>query len=141
MVKSALQRAGVAHGIAGAAKAPPEPAPLKVADLLGPSSASIPTRGSVPVHTPKHEEPVATLENESFVDEVPARPDPVRIDTGAQPVAFASLLETPAEETGEEDAACRSPVNSELSMKRDWRAPDVSAVAGARAAEKPAGRG
>jgi CheY-like chemotaxis protein len=139
MVKSALQRAGVAHGIAGAAKAPPEPAPLKVADLLGPSSASLPTLGSVRVHTPKHEEPVATLENESFVDEVPARPDPVRIDTGAQPVAFGSLLETPAEETEEEDAAYLSPVNSELAMERDWRDPDLAEAEEEQEEEKPAG--
>src|SRR2546427_3837651 len=103
MVKSALQRAGVAHGIAGAVK-PAEPESLRAADLIRPTVASLPTLGSIPVHTPKHEEPVATLENESFVDEAPARPDPVRIDTGAQPVAFGSLLETPVEETEEEEA-------------------------------------
>ena len=138
MVKSALQRAGVAHGIAGAAK-PPEPESLRAADLIRPTVASLPTLGSIPVHTPRHEEPVATLENESFVDEAPARPDPVRIDSGAQPVAFGSLLETPAEETEEEDAAYLSTVNSELAMERDWRDPDLVEAEEEQEEEKPAG--
>src|SRR6266568_2732099 len=118
MVKSALQRAGVAHGIAGAAK-PHEPESLRAADLIRPT--------------------VATLENESFVDEAPARPDPVRIDSGAQPVAFGSLLETPAEETEEEDAAYLSTVNSELAMERDWRDPDLVEAEEEQEEEKPAG--
>src|SRR3989441_10151513 len=44
MVKSALQRAGVAHGIAGAAKAP-EPVVMKASDLLTPSAAAAPPMG------------------------------------------------------------------------------------------------
>src|SRR6266702_1471063 len=123
MVKSALQRAGVAHGIAGAAK-PPEPESLRAADLIRPTVASLPTLGSIPVHTPKHEEPVATLENESFVDEAPARPDPVRIDTGAQPVAFGSLRETPAEEQEEEKPA------------GTWRHDETESDAGSRGGAK-----
>src|SRR5437660_5472803 len=47
MVKSALQRAGVAQGGAGAVKIP-EPAALKASDLLGPSIATVPSVASIP---------------------------------------------------------------------------------------------
>ena len=123
MVKSALQRAGVAHGNASAPKAA-EPASLRAADLLTPS-AEVATVSSIPAPDVSHQEPIAALENESFVDEIPARPEPVRIDSGSQPVAFGSLLETPAREEAEDDAAFMPPVHSELATERDWRDPDV----------------
>src|SRR5260370_40353296 len=120
MVKSALQRAGVAHGGEGTAKAPAAEA-LRAADLLSPSSATVPTVESLPATTTSHEEPIVALENESFVDALPERPEPVRIDTGAQPVAFGSLLETPAVETEEDqELGYVAPVNSELAIERDW---------------------
>src|SRR6267143_158349 len=65
MVKSALARAGIAHGESSAAKAP-ELEPLKGADLF----AAPATRGPVPVV--QAEAPTATVTNESFVEEVPA---------------------------------------------------------------------
>lgn len=123
MVKSALQRAGVAHGNASATKTA-EPAGLRAADLLTPS-AGVATVSSTPVPDVSHEAPIAALENESFVDEIPARPAPVRIDSGSQPVAFGSLLETPAREEAEDDAAFMPPVHHELATERDWRDPDV----------------
>jgi CheY-like chemotaxis protein len=123
MVKSALQRAGVAHGNASSAKAA-EPAGLRAADLLTPS-AGVAKVSRAPVPDVSHEEPMAALENESFVDEIPARPGPVRIDSDSQPVAFGSLLETPAREEAEDDAAFMPPVHSELATERDWRDPDV----------------
>jgi hypothetical protein len=123
MVKSALQRAGVAHGNASSAKAA-EPASLRAAERLAPS-AGVATVGSTPVPEVSHEEPIAALENESFVDEIQARPEPVRIDSGSQPVAFGSLLETPAREEAEDDAAFMPPVHHELATERDWRDPDV----------------
>src|SRR5258707_9310082 len=97
MVKSALQRAGVAHRSAGAAKTA-APEVLKGTDLLTPSAASVPSLSSLPAHMASREPVIAALDQESFVDEVPARPAPVRIDTGSQPVAFGSLLETSADE-------------------------------------------
>src|SRR3981189_181513 len=97
MVKSALARAGVAHGESSVAKAP-QPPPLRGTDLF---PAPVP-HGAVPAVQP--EGPIATVTNESFVEEVAALPEPVRIDAGSQPVAFGSLLETPAEEK-EEDLA------------------------------------
>src|SRR5256884_5094306 len=77
MVKSALLRAGVAHGSASAAKIP-EPEALKASDLLRPSGAAVPTLAGIPVPTRSPEPAMAEIEQESFVDEVPGRPEPVR---------------------------------------------------------------
>src|SRR5216684_4103240 len=81
MVKSALQRAGVAHGNAGAAKTR-EPEALKGTDLLAPSGAAVPKPASIPVQIASPEPAIAALDQDSFVDELPARPEPVRIDSG-----------------------------------------------------------
>jgi hypothetical protein len=115
MVKSALTRAGVPHGDAALPKTP-ELEPLRAKDILGPRSAPV---REVPA------EPVLAKDSESFVDEVPARPAPVRIDSGSQPVAFGSLLETPTVEA-EDDAAFLPPANPELATERDWRDPDAA---------------
>ena len=123
MVKSALQRAGVALGIAAAAKTAEQEA-LKASDLLTPSAATIPTVASVPLHSASVEPPIAPLDEESFVDEAPGRPEPVRIDSGSQTVAFGSLLETPATEA-EDDAAFLPPKNSELAADRVWGGKDA----------------
>src|SRR5713101_5387158 len=71
MVKSALQRAGVAHGTAAAVKTP-EPEALKASDLVMPGRG-ISTASSIPVQPAANMTPIAPLEQESFVDEVPAR--------------------------------------------------------------------
>jgi CheY-like chemotaxis protein len=113
MVKSALARAGIAHGEGSVAKAP-EPSPLKGTDLFPAPNP----QGPVPAVQP--EAAIAAITNESFVDEVAALPEPVRIDAGSQPVAFGSLLETPAEEK-EEDLTYLAPVNPALALERDWR--------------------
>jgi CheY-like chemotaxis protein len=136
MVKSALQRAGIAHGNVPAAKTP-EPEPLRATDLLTPSSASVPTMSAVPVQSVSHEEPIAVTGDESFVDEAPARLEPVRIDSGAQPVAFGSLLDTSGEPT-EEDISFLPPVHPELASERDWRDPDVEESDEEEEEEKPA---
>jgi CheY-like chemotaxis protein len=135
MVKSALQRAGVAHGNAPAKTAEPEP--MRAADLLTPSPASVPTMSVVPVQSVSHEEPIAAPSDERFVDEVPGRPEPVRIDSGAQPVAFGSLLETPGEAT-EEDISYLPPVHPEMATERDWRDPSVEESDEEEEEEKPA---
>ena len=137
MVKSALLRAGVASGNAGAAKTP-EPEVLKASDLLTPSAAAMSSLGNIPVRATTHEPVIAALEQESFVDEVPARPEPVRIDSTSQPVAFGSLLETPAEQK-EDEIDFLPPVNSELATERDWRGGDVEETDDEEAEdEKPA---
>jgi hypothetical protein len=77
------------------------------------------------MHGAPVETPIAPLDQESFVDEAPTRPEPVRIDSGSQTVAFGSLLETPTDQK-EDDAAFLPPKNSELAGERDWRGPDVA---------------
>src|SRR2546427_1665931 len=120
MVKSALLRAGTAHGNASAAKTP-EPEALKASDLLRPSGLAVPTLAGIPVPTGPPEPAMAEFEQESFVDEVPGRPEPVRIDSGSQTVAFGSLLETPADE----NVDFLPPALPELATERDWRDPDL----------------
>jgi CheY-like chemotaxis protein len=135
MVKSALQRAGVAHGNASAAKTP-EPEALRASDLLRPSSVAVPTLASIPVPAGPPEPAMAEFEQESFVDEAPGRPEPVRIDSGSQTVAFGSLLETHADEK-EEDADFLPPALPELATERDWRDPDLEETEEETEEEKP----
>jgi CheY-like chemotaxis protein len=135
MVKSALQRAGVAHGNASAAKTP-EPEALRASDLLRPSSVAVPTLASIPVPAGPPEPAMAEFEQESFVDEAPGRPEPVRIDSGSQTVAFGSLLETHADEK-EEDVDFLPPALPELATERDWRDPDLEETEEETEEEKP----
>ncbi len=135
MVKSALLRAGTAHGNASAAKTP-EPEALKASDLLRPSGLAVPTLAGIPVPTGPPEPAMAEFEQESFVDEVAGRPEPVRIDSGSQTVAFGSLLETPADEK-EEDVDFLPPVLPELVTERDWRDPDLEETDEETEEEKP----
>jgi CheY-like chemotaxis protein len=135
MVKSALQRAGVAHGNASAAKTP-EPEALRASDLLRPSSAAVPTLASIPVPAGPPEPAMAEFEQESFVDEAPGRPEPVRIDSGSQTVAFGSLLETHADEK-EGDVDFLPPALPELATERDWRDPDLEETEEETEEEKP----
>ena len=134
MVKSALQRAGVGHGNASVAKIS-APEVLKGTDLLTPSGASVPTVEGFPLPMPSHEPAIAPVEQESFVDEVAARPEPVRIDGGSQPVAFGSLLETPTDEKDDELGYLQT--NPELATERDWRDPDSDELEEEAEEEKP----
>jgi len=136
MVKSALQRAGVAHGNASPAKAR-EPETLKGTDLLTTGGANVPMVASTPVQTFSHEPAIAPLDQESFVEEAPARPAPVRIDSGSQTVAFGSLLETPAGEK-DDDIGFPPPVNPDLATERDWRDPGLEEPDEESEEEKPA---
>jgi CheY-like chemotaxis protein len=135
MVKSALTRAGIAHGTSAAKT--PEPESVKATDFLAPHLAAVPTLGSIPLRETPAEEPIAVLGNESFVDEAPARPEPIRIDSGSQPVAFGSLLETPADEQ-EQDPAFLPPVHPELALERDWRDKDTEEADEEEEEDKPA---
>jgi len=137
MVKSALQRAGAAHGNVSAAKTP-EPEVLKGTDLLTPSSASVPTVESFPLPAPSNGPAIAPLDQESFVDEAPARPEPVRIDSGSQPVAFGSLLDTPSDTEAEDELGFLPQAHSELAPERDWRDPDTDELDEEAEEEKPA---
>src|SRR5580704_17251390 len=89
MVKSALIRAGVPLGPPAAATEKPAPPPRIPAEQLAPKLAalapeSLPEIQSVPVD-----------------EEFPIAAKPISIDAGQSPVAFGSLLETPAIEEEE----------------------------------------
>ena len=120
MVKSALVRAGVAH----AGFSPPKPA--AAAPLEVPANSASETRNGKPNLAPKDApapKPAAVTPelDESFVDEVPARPAEFKIESGQQPVAFGSLLETPGTDTEEEP----SEVTAVPALERDWRTEEV----------------
>ncbi len=119
MVKSALARAGVSvGGVAPPPQAPEEP--IRVAEMLTPrsvpSSRGIPSTGSLAAVP---EMPVA--ETQAAHEEMPTLPAPVKIDAGSQPLAFGSLLETPATEP-EEDLGYATTARPEL--ERDWKSGD-----------------
>jgi CheY-like chemotaxis protein len=109
MVKSALVRAGVPHaGFAPASEQPPaETAP------------EAPARVPAVMPLPKPELPIE--EAESFVEEVPARPAALKIETGSQPLAFGNLLGNASPEP-EADLGNIPTLHPELAQERDWRA-------------------
>jgi CheY-like chemotaxis protein len=115
MVKSALVRAGVAH----AGFAPAKPVAEAAAEV--PEAPPAPRR-SVPTLTTA---PAPTLPDfdstESFVEEVPARPVGLTIDSEKQPVAFGSLLKTPGADIDQEP----NEVTAEPALERDWRTEEV----------------
>ena len=106
MVKSALIRAGVPLGPPAAATEKPAPPPRIPAEQLAPKLAalapeSLPEIQSVPVD-----------------EEFPIAAKPISIDAGQSPVAFGSLLETPAIE--EEEVFL--PKKMEIAADRNWGA-------------------
>ena len=118
MVKAALSRAGVRVNGSGAAK-PGQAEPWgPAATVISPIRAEEPRKErSVPSvrATPVEPEPVP--------EEMPQRPKPLTIEPGKGPVAFGSLLETPAAREPEEDLSYAMPADSEL-LDRDWHAPE-----------------
>ena len=119
MVKSALQRAGVVHEVPATRKAP-EAEATRIPEMLKPVGADMPMVGAL-ASPSLHEGNATTIEDQSFVDEVPVPPAPVRIDSGSQPVAFGSLLESPTQEAEEEESFV-SQAAPEFVMERDWHA-------------------
>jgi CheY-like chemotaxis protein len=115
MVKSALARAGVAIG--GAAPAPPlKEAPIRVAEMLTPRSVPVPREvpsiasiASLPELPPVESEPVH--------EELPAAPEPVKIDAASQPLAFGSLLDS----TETEQEALGYATTPPPELERDWK--------------------
>ncbi len=112
MVKSALVRAGVAH----AGFTPARPAvEAPVETPVEAPRASFP----VPATVPKPALP--EFETESFVDEAPVGPAVVNFESGKQPVAFGSLLDTAGAGSQEE----ASEVTAVPALERDWRTEEV----------------
>ncbi len=106
MVKSALMRASSMQAAAVAEKAP-------VAAMVG-TPAAVASAAPTKFAMPKEEAPA---QSESFVDEIPARPETLNIESSGKPMAFGSLMEAPVAEA--EEAAYVAPVNPELA-DRDW---------------------
>ena len=138
MVKSALQRSG-SSPISAPAEKFDEPAPLSVKEMPPAGNVSAPAVGATPVqefnlgHTPE-------VVNESFVEDVPPRPEPIRIDSGSQPVAFGSLLETPGEttEAAEDDSSFTTASSPEFAMEHDWREREEEEMGTEEQEEEPA---
>ena len=115
MVKSALTRAGVSIG--GAPVPPPvKEEPVRAMDMLTPRTPVVPPSS---ISLPALED-FPAAEAEPAMDEVAAKPEPVRIDSGSQPLAFGSLLETPAAESEEDLAYTTTTARPELD--RDFKA-------------------
>jgi CheY-like chemotaxis protein len=117
MVKSALARAGVSLG--GVAPPPQvKEEPARVAEMITPRTAA-PIRGvpSMSSLAPVQEFP--SVDSEPVQEEeMPALPEPVKINAGSQPLAFGNLLESPVTEP-EEDLGYATTARPEL--ERDWK--------------------
>ena len=105
MVKSALTRAGV---VIGAADSPTPPPPPSTAAVIAPPPLP-------KVAPPPHPVPVPEPEIDLGVPVFPSRPAPVTIDKADQPLAFGSLLDSPAQE---EEAVFTS--SAPATVDRDW---------------------
>jgi CheY-like chemotaxis protein len=122
MVKSALQRSGSGPVSAAPAAKFDEPAPFGAKEVPPPANPSVPAMAAAPVQEFNLGSSPEAM-SESFVEDVPARPEPIRIDSGSQPVAFGSLLETPGEKTeaAEDDSSFTTANSPEFAMEHDWR--------------------
>jgi CheY-like chemotaxis protein len=116
MVKSALARAGVSIG--GVAPPPPvKEEPMRVAEMITPR-APVPSRGLPSMGSLAPMPEIPSVESMEVHEEMPALPEPVKINAGSQPLAFGNLLESPV--TGpEEDLGYATTARPELD--RDWK--------------------
>jgi CheY-like chemotaxis protein len=124
MVKSALMRAANAASAAKAV-AVTEKAPVpSLAVAGGPATVSGPNATVVSAPAvyviPKEEQPI----EQSFVEEIPTKPETLNIESAGKPLAFGSLMETTTEPADE--AAFVAPPNPELA-DRDWNAGEEEA--------------
>lgn len=130
MVKAALTRAGVSIGGVPAAKPVPIPE-LRVSDLIAPRKEKEPlppVLATMPaILPPADQEFTAPVEEQSFVEELPAPPAPVTFEAGSSPVAFGNLLNTSP--TAEEDDAAFH-ASAQLAMDRDFKKKNQNEDAG-----------
>jgi CheY-like chemotaxis protein len=122
MVKSALQRASTAQTAAAVTEKAAVPVMAGGPSTAGRASSTPAASVSPTVFAvPREEAPV-----ESFVEEAPPpTPEKLKIETAGKPLAFGSLLETPAAEP--DDAVFVAPPNPELA-DRDWSAAETDEV-------------
>src|SRR5437763_612404 len=106
MVKSALMRASTAQAIQVEKAAP-------VSAMVGtPAVVASPTPAAT-VIAPAVEQALASTD--TFVDDIPAKPEVLNIESSGKPLAFGNLLETPA--AVEDDAPF---VSADAGPERDW---------------------
>jgi CheY-like chemotaxis protein len=123
MVKSALLRAAnAAQAVAVAQKGSASSMVGGPAVVGAPATAGNPNATVVSAPTvlamPKEETPIAS---DSFVDEIPAKPETLTIESAGKPLAFGSLMETSSSASPEDSAYLAPPPNPELA-DRDWNA-------------------
>ena len=126
MVKSALLRASAAKAVAaekgntaamiGAPVTAGGTAITGTSTQAGGPNGTVVSEAPTVFVVPPKEEP--TIESESFVDEIPAKPETLNIESAGKPLAFGSLMETPAAEI-QDDAVFVAPPSPELA-DRDW---------------------
>ncbi|MCU1307709.1 MAG: hypothetical protein JWN45_2404 [Acidobacteriaceae bacterium] len=131
MVKSALQRASAAKAVAAekgnTAAMIGAPTTSGGAAITGKSTqAGGPTMAGGPNGTVVSAAPTVlavtkeepAIESESFVDEIPEKPEALNIESAGKPLAFGSLMETPSAEI-QDDAVYVAAPSPELA-DRDW---------------------
>jgi CheY-like chemotaxis protein len=112
MVKSALQRASAAKAVA--AEKGNTAAMIGGPATAGGPNATVVSAAPTLIALPKE----MAIESESFVDEIPAKPETLNIESAGKPLAFGSLMETPAAEIQDEAVYVAEP-SPELA-DRDW---------------------
>ena len=119
MVKSALARASSGHvAVSATAGKAAVPAPPVVAS---PNATVVSTSAPTVVTAPEQ-----IAQTQAFVEDIPARPQELKIDSSNQPLAFGSLLNNAVAEP-EEEAAYVAPASPEL-VDRDFSAPEADEV-------------
>jgi CheY-like chemotaxis protein len=115
MVKSALARASSGHvavsATAGKVAVPATPA------VANPNATVVSHSAPTVVAAPEQ-----VAQTQALVEDIPTRPEAVKIDSSNQPLAFGSLLSNPVAEP--EEAAYVAPVNPELA-DRNFSAPEI----------------
>lgn len=110
MVKSALVRASSGQVASIAVEKPATDPPQVEIPVDAPTVVALPTQK------------LAAPPLEAAVQDIPSRPPALKIDSASKPLAFGSLLQTPATDTDEDDPAFVVP-NKEL-LEREWHSGD-----------------
>ena len=119
MVKSALARASSGHvAVSATAGKIAAQAPSAVAS---PNATVVSHSAPTVVAAPEQ-----IAQTQAFIEDIPARPEELKIDSSNQPLAFGSLLNNAVAEP-EEEAAYVAPANPEL-VDRDFSAPEADEV-------------
>jgi CheY-like chemotaxis protein len=117
MVKSALLRAANAAQAVAVAQKGNVSSMIGGPAVVGGPNATVVSSPTV-LAMPKEEAPIAS---DSFVDEIPVKPETLTIESAGKPLAFGSLMETASSGSPEDSAYLAPPPNPELA-DRDWSA-------------------